>query len=77
MKSAIQWFSELNVPYDGDITIHDIIQIQKDAQDDLKKQLEAARRLLRVAQTLPHTTPKENIKWSHDRDALLSTFKEK
>lgn len=41
MKPAIQWFEELKVPFDGDITIQDIIRIQEDAHlEGLKRAVE-------------------------------------
>lgn len=35
MKSAIEWFDQLKVPFDGDVTIRDFILIQDDARADL------------------------------------------
>lgn len=37
MKSAIEWFNELGVPFYGDITIQDIIRIQEDAIESSDK----------------------------------------
>ncbi len=73
MKSGIEWFKELNVPFDGDITIKDIISIQTDAQADLIKasdeyriQLDAWQYAFRTSQ-LSHAVA--------ERDHLIKAIK--
>lgn len=47
MKVAIEWFKYLEVPFDGDITVKDIIDIQEDARKDLLSVIEQCEKALR------------------------------